>query len=117
MSGLKIVSYIWDANRQYPGTVKVLKILDWPTCFDITPACAFLGICVYYHIWIENFAIISALINLLFRKNTIFIWGPKQQEAMDILKVAFTTAFALVSLNYSKRTNLIILGVDSSLAS
>lgn len=34
---------------------------------------------------------------------------------MDLLKLAFTTLFELVSLDYSKKTGEIILAVDVSL--
>lgn len=51
----------------------------------------------------------------LFRKNVVFIWGIEQQKAMDLLKVALTTAPALVSLDYTKEASLIILTADSSL--
>ncbi len=45
--GIKIVGYIYDANSRYPDISKVLKILDWPECTDITSARGFLGVCVY----------------------------------------------------------------------
>ena len=55
-AGLKIVGYICDADGRHLDTSKVLKILDWPECIDVTSARAFMGVCVYYQIWIKNFA-------------------------------------------------------------
>ena len=43
----KIVGYICDANGRHPDTSKVLKILNWPECTDVTFAHAFIGIYVY----------------------------------------------------------------------
>ena len=71
--GLKIVGYICDADGCHPDTFKVLKILDWPKCTDVTSARAFMGICVYYRIWIKDFAQVASPINHLFKKNIPFV--------------------------------------------
>ena len=55
-AGIKIVRYICDADSYHPNICKVLKILDWPECTDIISAHAFIGVCIYYQIWIKNFA-------------------------------------------------------------
>ena len=114
-TGIKIVGYICDADGRHPDTSKVLKILDWPECTDVTSARAFIGVCVYYRIWIKNFAQVAAPIYHLLRKNTLFVWGKEQMEAMDLLKLALTTLPALVSLDYSEGAGDIILVVDASL--
>ncbi len=72
-AGLKIVGYICDADSCHPDTSKVLKILDWPECTDITSARAFMGVCVYYRIWIKDFAQVAFLIYHLFKKNVPFV--------------------------------------------
>ena len=71
-AGTKIVGYICDANGRHPDTSKVLKILDWPECTDTTSACAFMGVCVYYRIWIKNFTQVVSPIYHLFKKNILF---------------------------------------------
>lgn len=45
---LKIVGYICDMDGRYPNTSKILKILDWPKCINITFVYAFMGVCIYY---------------------------------------------------------------------
>ena len=114
-AGLKIVGYICDADGRHPDTSKVLKILDWPDCTDISSARAFMGVCVYYQIWIKDFAQVASPIYHLFKKNTPFTWGKEQVEAMDLLKFALTSHPALVSLDYTERAGDIILAVDASL--
>ena len=114
-AGIKIVGYICDADGRHPDTSKVLKILDWPECTDVTSARAFIGVCVYYQIWIKNFAQVAAPIYHLLRKNTPFIWGREQVEAMDLLKLSLTTPRALVSLDYTEGAGDIIFAVDASL--
>ena len=100
--GIKIVGYICDAAGYHLDTSKVLKILDWPKCTDITSVRAFLGVCVYFWIWIKNFAQVPSFIYHVLKKNTPFIWGKEQVDAMDLLKLAYTTPPALVYLDYSE---------------
>ncbi len=114
-AGIKIVGYICNAAGRHPDTSKVLKILDWPKCTDTTSTRAFLGVYVYYWIWIRNFAEVASPIYHLLKKNTPFIWGKEQIEAMDLLKLALTTPPALVSFDYSEEKGEIILAMDASL--
>ena len=114
-AGIKIVEYICDANGRHLDTSKVLKILDWPECTNITSARVFMGVCVYYRIWIKNFAQVASPLYHLFKKNILFAWGKKQVEAMDLLKLALTSLTASVSLDYSNDTGEIILAMDASL--
>ena len=115
VSGLKIVGYICDIEGRHPDTAKVIKILEWGDCQDVKSARAFIGVCVYYRIWIKGFAVISAPIYHLFRKGVNFYWGPEQREAMAILQKALTTAPALVTINYSEEAGEIIVAADASL--
>ena len=54
-AGIKILGYICDADSRHPNTSNILKILDWLEYTDASSACAFIGVCVYYQIWIKNF--------------------------------------------------------------
>ena len=74
-----------------------------------------MGVCVYYRIWIKNFAQVASPIYHLFKKNIPFIWGKDQIEAMDLLKFALTTPPALVSLDYTEGAGDIIFAIDASL--
>lgn len=70
---------------------------------------------MYYRLWIKDFALISAPIYRLLRKNVKFEWGVDQQEAMDLLKMTLTSPPALISLDYKESAGPIILAADSSL--
>ncbi len=72
-AGLKIVGYICDSDGRHPNTSKVLKIFDWPECTDVTSTRAFMGVCVYYRIWIKDFAQVASPIYHLFKKNIPFV--------------------------------------------
>jgi len=114
MAGLKIVGYVCDADGRHPDSAKVLKILEWDGCGNLTEARAFIGICGYYRIWIESYALIAEPIYRLFRKDRVFYWGREQAEAMEILKEALTTAPALVGINYEPGAGEIIAAFDAS---
>lgn len=74
-----------------------------------------MGVCIYYQIWIKNFAQVSSPIYHLFKKNILFVWAKEQVEAIDLLKLALTTLPALVFLDYSEGAGNIIFAVDASL--
>ena len=46
--------------------MKILKIVEWLLCVSIMKARAFIEICVYYWIWISEFAHIAVSIYYLF---------------------------------------------------
>jgi hypothetical protein len=113
-AGMRIVGFVCDINGRHPDTAKVIKILEWERCDDVSEARAFIGICVYYRIFVPEFAIVAAPIYKLFKRNVSFDWGKEQRFAMEELKKALTEAPALVTISYAEDAGLIILAVDSS---
>ena len=126
--GIKVVAYVCDSNGRHPDTEKVKKILDWPPCKSVTEAKAFIGLCVYYRIWIKDFTHIADPIFATFRKRekktrrrnggqkrskdenrkgketdgkVDYIWGTEQQRAMDKLKEALVSPPALRPIVYT----------------
>lgn len=93
----------------------MLKILDWPESTNVTSARAFMGVRVYYRIWIKGFAQVASPIYHVFKKDIPFISGKESVEAMDLLQLAITTPPALVSLDYTGGAGDIILAVDARL--
>ena len=114
MPGIKVVGYVCDASGRHPDEAKVAKILNWEDCRDLSSARAFMGVCTFYRLWVKDFAIVSEPIFRLFRTGVVFVWGLEQVEAMHLLKVALTTAPALIQLDYSDGAGLIILMIDAS---
>ena len=70
-----VISYRCNKKGRYPEESKVAKIVYWKDYEDATSAQAFLGVCVYYRIWVEDFAIKAEPIFRLLRVNVPFIWG------------------------------------------
>ena len=115
MDGINAVGFVCGAEGRSPDTAKVIKILEWKPCSDVGEARAFMGVCVYYRIWIKNFSIVAELIYCLFKKGVLWSWGPAQDNAMNILKTALTSPPALVKIVYEDGAGEIILAVDASL--
>ena len=114
MPGIKIVGMVCDSNGRHPEQKKIQKILNWPTPRTTKEARGFVGIVVYYRIFIVGFAIIAAPIFVLFRKGVRFKWTAECQVAMDTLKRLLTEAPILISLDFSPNALAIILNVDAS---
>ena len=115
MDGIKMVGYICDGEGRRPESLKVIKVTEWAPCRDKRDIKAFLGLCVYYRIWIENFSAVTEPLYCLLRKDVPWTWGHKQDLAMDQIKIALTSAPALVKIDYDENAGEIILAVDASL--
>ena len=137
--GLRIVAFVCDSEGRHPDMEKVRKIVEWPACRSITEARAFIGICVYYRAWIQDFSVVAEPIFRLFhsgkgsasttdantktkaRKRRIvaeeLVWSGDQARAMRKLKEALISALALKPLVYTPEEDGfvggIVLGVDA----
>ena len=96
----KIVDFIYDLNDRFSETTKMIKILKWFSCRNVSEIRAFIEVCVYYKIWIINFVIIVVFIYRFLKNGKFFVWKEKQKIVMNILKLTLTIAFVLKSLNY-----------------
>jgi hypothetical protein len=115
MDGIKVVGFVCSAEGRRPDSTKVIKILEWRSCQNTEEVRAFIGVCVYFRIWIIGFSMVAASLYSLLRKNVVWKWGEEEEHAMDQLKLALTSAPALVKLDYTEGHLEIILGVDASL--
>ena len=113
-SQLKAVGFLCDNKGRHPVPGKVIKISQWRDCHNPKEVRAFLGCCVYYRIWVRNFAIVSKPLYELLKKNVEFVWTQECDDAMEILKDALTNAPALATLDYADDIGEIILVVDAS---
>jgi hypothetical protein len=65
---ISIVGFVCKAKGQSLDSAKVIKILEWKLCTNVSKAKAFIRVCVYYQIWIKDFSVITKLIYYLFKK-------------------------------------------------
>ncbi|RAQ98663.1 putative gag-pol poly protein [Stemphylium lycopersici] len=115
MERLEVVGYEVSPDGRHPNQRKVEKILNWPPCKNQKEVRSFIGICVYYRIWVLHFAIVAKPLFRLLRDSDEFAWLKEQDEAMYTLKQAIVTAPALVNLDYSDTdTYKIYLMTDAS---
>ena len=114
MPGVDIVGFLCDIHGRRPEPGKIQKILDWPTPTSTKQARGFIGLAVYYRIFIRDFSLIAAPIFDLFRKGRRFDWTPECQIARENLCKALTTAPVLISLDYSPSALGIVLQTDAS---
>jgi transposase InsO family protein len=114
MPGITIVGMVCDSEGRHPEAKKVQKIVDWPAPRNVREARGFVGIAVYYRIFIANFSVIAAPIFKLFKKNTRFKWTEDCQHAMNQLKSAITSAPILVRLDFGPSALPLVLNVDAS---
>src|SRR5579871_577718 len=72
MPGINIVGLVCDFRGRHPELKKIQRILDWATPKSVKDARTFIGLCVYYRIFIKDFTIIASPILRLFRKKAEF---------------------------------------------
>ena len=85
--GIKMVAFMCRSKGRTLEEAKIRKVVNCKPCTSVTEVKGFLDLCIYYRIWIKNFAVrADPLYQLTHGKNQTFEWGSKQQEAMDDLK-------------------------------
>lgn len=114
MPGIKVVGYVCDRDGRHPEAKKIAKVVDWPEPRNVTEVKGFLGLCVYYRIWVENFASIAGPLYRLTKKGVEFNFDEDCRQAMATLQERLTTAPALVTLNHDEEAGKIVLVVDGS---
>jgi len=115
ISSIKIVRFVCDFHDFRSEDFKIIKILEWCLCHDVTSVQAFIEVCMYYQVWIKNFVLIAASIFQLFKKKIKFMWEREQKKVMNKLKLTLITASIMRSLNYFEQTEEIVLVVNTSL--
>jgi hypothetical protein len=110
---LRVIEFVCDVKERHSDTAKIIKILNWFSCQNVVDAREFIEICVFYRIFIANFALIAQSIYALLKKIVSFVWEFAQQEVMNILKIALINFFVLIFIDYEN--NVIILAMNASL--
>jgi len=114
MPGIKIVGFLCNEDGRRPQPKKVQRILNWPIPRSLREARAFIGVVVYYRIFINGFALIAAPIFWLFKKGWKFKCTVECSDAMMRLKAAPVKAPVLITLDFSEGALEIELAIDAS---
>jgi transposase InsO family protein len=112
-SQLKAVGFLCDDKGRHPAPGKIAKICLWKACKTQKEIRAFLGLCVYYRVWIKDFSVVAKPMYRLLKKGVEFCWDEDCDDAMDKLKDALTNAPALSTIDYESAGE-IVLSVDAS---
>lgn len=110
---LGVVGYEVASDGRHPDRKKAAKIADWPECRNPKEVRMFVGICVYYRIWIPSFAIRAKPLFNLMKADAAWVWGDRERLAMQTLKDHITNAPALMTVSH-KNPGTIFLSVDAS---
>ena len=100
-NGMVVVGFVTGSKGRSPSSAAIVKVLKWERCNSVTEAKAFIGLCVYYRIWIKGFALIAEPIYALTKKGEEFRWEDPQKNAMQTLKDALTSVPILCKLHYN----------------
>ncbi|GBG88874.1 hypothetical protein CBR_g48486 [Chara braunii] len=90
VSTIKILGFICDSRGRRADQAKLDKLLNWPSpLHSPTEVRQFLGVVVYWHIFIRGYAEKAEPLRLLLRKTGNFHWNSSQELAMQELKDEF----------------------------
>jgi hypothetical protein len=95
-SSIEFLGHIVSGDGITMDSKKVQAVVDWPHLTNQHDVRAFLGLAGYYRRFIDNFSTIAAPLTDLLRDDTPFEWNEKQQQSMQQLKHAITTAPTLI---------------------
>jgi hypothetical protein len=80
---------------------KVLAVQQWPVPKNVRQVRGFLGLTGYYRKFIQNYSLISRTLSDLLKKDQIFHWNYKEQQAFDFLKQKMLEAPVLALPDFS----------------
>lgn len=99
---LKYLGFMLTKDGIQVDQGKVSAILDFPSPKNVKNVRSILGMIEWYRRFIPDFSIIAAPItNLLKKSNSKFIWTPEAESALNLLKLALTSAPILATPDYS----------------
>jgi hypothetical protein len=84
---------------------KVMAILNWPIPTKVLEVKQFRGLANYYQRFVKDFGKTCKPLDCLTGK-VEWLWGPKEQDSFDKLKIAFTTAPVLIGYNQFAKTRV-----------
>lgn len=110
---ITVVGHRCTYEGRLPEQSRVIKVVNWGPCEDLTDVRAFVGTIGVCRMFIRNFAHRAHHLVKLTRKGAEWEFGEKQLEAMADLKDALLKSPALRPIDYHSEA-AVILGVDTS---
>lgn len=110
-SSVRFLGHIIDESGIHADPSKIAGIQNFPAPSNITELQRFLGMANQLAKFIPNLAVETAPLRSLLRKNTVWMWGPPQQEAFQRIKTFLTSSPVLAHYNLQHET---IIAADAS---
>ncbi|KAF8688051.1 hypothetical protein RHS03_09830, partial [Rhizoctonia solani] len=82
--------------------LKIQAVQEWPTPTKVKEVQLFLGFANFLCCFVANFSHIAQPLHNLVRKDTVWRWESKEQEAFQALKIAITNTPVLAHANPTK---------------
>ena len=83
---IKYLGLVICSDKVCMDQTKVEAVTSWPMPQNRKEVQGFIGFANFYHQFIKHFSKITYPLHDLMKKDTPFLWGPKQKEAFDTLK-------------------------------
>lgn len=109
-SSVTYLGYVINKNGLQSCPGKVQAILNSPDPTDITGVKRFLGMVNYYRNFIPNASAIMNPLHDLLRADTKWVWGPRQREAVQLVKRELASERVLAHFEPSAQ---LVLTVDA----
>ena len=111
MEKVKYLGHIIDKEGRRPDPERSTAIKNMPAPHNVSTLQSFLGLANYYQAFISNMHDLRAPLNELLKKDKVWEWTPKCQQAFDEIKKVLTSDLFLTHFN----TDLgIIVASDAS---
>ncbi|KAJ5636868.1 uncharacterized protein N7484_010181 [Penicillium longicatenatum] len=107
MSGVAVVSWVYDKDGRRPDEVKVARLVFWPVPTSVPEVRSFVGLAVYFRVIVEKFGVIITPLYLLLKADD-------QQLAFDEIKRILSTFPCVLLIDYDWLPLIIIVAVDAS---
>src|SRR4051812_32339267 len=102
MPNLTFLGHIVERDGIQPDPAKIEKVKDLPIPKDVSQVRSALGLFSYYRRFIKDFSRIAKPINTLLKKDQVFEWTEKQQNAFNRLKNCLINAPILQYPNFDE---------------
>ncbi|KAH9253872.1 hypothetical protein BASA81_008184 [Batrachochytrium salamandrivorans] len=93
---IKYLGYIISSSGVSMDPSKIKAVQEWPAPRKVRDLQVFLGFTNFYRALVHDYSNMTCHMTKLFKKDTLFIWGPEQQTSFENLKTAFANSTLLL---------------------